>query len=73
MPLAFDPKTLTAFLVRFKPVDGFSGYNTVYAKNRTQAWRVAEDTFGKYGVLSVELPKPGEVEALDALWSSLLG
>ena len=57
----------TLYLVRFR-----EGYNTVLATSQTDAEKQAKVQFTKYGIVSVALPKPGEIDALDAEWSSRL-
>lgn len=47
-----------------------NGYNTVKAISQEDAERQAKVFFGKYGIISVALPKPGEIEALDEFWAS---
>jgi hypothetical protein len=48
------------------------GYNTVRATDQKDAEKQAKALLGKYGIVSVALPKPGEIEALDAEWASRL-
>ena len=48
------------------------GYNTVRATDQKDAEKQARTQFAKYGIVSVALPKAGEIEALDAEWASRL-
>ena len=56
------------YLVRFEG----SGYNTVRAIDLKDAQKQAKAQFAKYGIVSVALPQPGEIEKLDAEWASRL-
>ncbi len=59
---------IRAYLVRFEG----GGYNTVQATGLRAARKQAQVQFAKCGIVSVALPKPGEVDALDAEWASRL-
>lgn len=61
---------LDTYLVRFGGSMGMGGYNTVKATDQKDAERQAKKLFSAYSIISVSLPKPGEIEALDEFWAS---